>query len=127
MLNTDVRNAIDAASLAHIATVAPDGAPHVVPVFVATRGEQIVFFTGPETRKARNLRHDPRVALSITTADNPYNPITVRGRVVEWIDGDAGWEIVDAIQITYTGSPYPRGQERVVAVIEPERQSVGVG
>jgi PPOX class probable F420-dependent enzyme len=127
MLNPDVRNAIDATSLATVATVAPDGAPHAVPVFVATRGEQIVFFTGPQTRKARNLRHDPRVALSITTADNPYNPIVVRGRVIEWIDGDAGWEIVDAIQIKYTGSPYPRGQERIVAVIEPERQHVGVG
>src|SRR4051812_1862812 len=127
MLNPDVRNAIDAGSVAHLATVAPDGAPHAVPVFVATRGEQILFFTGPGTRKARNLRHEPRVALSILTADNPYNPIVVRGRVVEWIDGDAGWEIVDAIQIKYTGSPYPRGQERVVAVIEPERQSVGVG
>jgi PPOX class probable F420-dependent enzyme len=127
MLNTDVRNAVDATSFATIATVAPDGAPHAVPVFLASRGEQIVFFTGPQTRKARNLRHDPRVALSITTTDNPYNPIIVRGRVVEWIDGDAGWEIVDAIQIKYTGAPYPRGQERVVGVIEPERQSVGVG
>jgi dihydrofolate reductase len=27
----------------------------------------------------------------------------------------------------YTGVPYPRGQERVVVVIEPERQIVGVG
>ena len=87
MPNTDVRNAIDAGSIAHLATVAEDGAPHAVPVFVATRGEQILFFTGPQTRKARNLRHEPRVALSILTADNPYNPIVVRGRVVEWIDG----------------------------------------
>lgn len=27
----------------------------------------------------------------------------------------------------YTGAPYPRDQERVVAVIEPERQTIGVG
>jgi hypothetical protein len=27
----------------------------------------------------------------------------------------------------YTGAPDPRGQERVVVVIEPERQTVGVG
>ncbi|MRH91758.1 hypothetical protein GFY24_30700 [Nocardia sp. SYP-A9097] len=24
-------------------------------------------------------------------------PIIIRGRVVEWLDGDAGWEIVDRI------------------------------
>jgi hypothetical protein len=27
----------------------------------------------------------------------------------------------------YTGAPYSRGQERVVAVIEPGRQTVGIG
>jgi hypothetical protein len=25
----------------------------------------------------------------------------------------------------YTGGPYPRGDERVVALIEPDRQTVG--
>jgi hypothetical protein len=42
---------------------------------------------------------------------------------VEWIKGDAAWEIIDQLATKYTGTPYPRGQER----IEPERQSVGVG
>jgi hypothetical protein len=36
------------------------------------------------------------------------------------------WEIIDQLSTKYTGQPYPRGQERVVAVIEPERQTVGV-
>ncbi|WP_203671884.1 MULTISPECIES: hypothetical protein [unclassified Streptomyces] len=52
----------------------------------------------------------------------------VAGRgVVEWIEGDAAWAIIDRISTKYTGAPYSRGQERVVAVIEPERQTVGVG
>ncbi|MGI5129256.1 TIGR03618 family F420-dependent PPOX class oxidoreductase [Pseudonocardia sp. CA-107938] len=127
MLNADVRAAIDNKALAHLATVTPDGAPHAVPVFVTTLGERIAFFTGPHTRKARNLQQDPRVALSLASADNPFTPMVVRGRVVEWIDGDAGWALVDEIQIKYTGAPYPRGEERVVAIIEPERQTVGVG
>jgi len=29
------------------------------------------------------------------------------------------------ISTKYTGGPYPRGEERVVALIEPDRQSVG--
>jgi PPOX class probable F420-dependent enzyme len=127
MLNPDVRRVLDGTSIAHLATVSPDGSPHTVPLWIGTRGEQIVFLTGPRSRKADNLRFDPRVALSIAPADNPFEPVVIRGRVVEWIEGDAGWEIIDQISTKYTGQPYPRGQERIVGVIEPEHQTVGVG
>ncbi|HEY2220839.1 PPOX class F420-dependent oxidoreductase [Actinomycetospora sp.] len=127
MLEPDVRRHFDATPLAHLATVAPDGSPHSVPLWVGTRGDQIVFLTGPGSVKARNLRHDPRVALSLAPADDPFTPVVVRGRVVEWLDGDAAWEIIDQISTKYIGAPYPRSQERVVAVVEPERQRVGVG
>ncbi|MFI6299256.1 TIGR03618 family F420-dependent PPOX class oxidoreductase [Nonomuraea sp. NPDC050790] len=127
MLNPDVRHAFDSDSVAHLATVLPDGAPHTVPLWVATHGERIVFLTGPGSRKARNLRRDPRVALSMAPAENPLQPVIVRGRVVEWLDGDAAWEIIDRISEKYIGRPYPRDEVRVVAVVEPERQTVGVG
>ena len=126
MIRPDVRRALDSTALAHLATVAPDGSPHSVPLWVGTRGDHIVFLTGPGSQKARNLRRDPRVALSLVAADNPFEPIIVRGRVVEWLEGDAAWEIVDRLALKYIGQPYTRDQERVVAVIEPERQIVGV-
>lgn len=127
MLDPDVRRVLDGTSIAHLATVLPDGSPHTVPLFVGTRGDRVVIFTDPGSRKARNLRRDPRVALSIAPADNAYEPVALRGRVVEWLEGDAAWQIIDEIQTKYTGEPYPRGEERVVAVIEVERQTVGVG
>ncbi|AUH68587.1 MULTISPECIES: TIGR03618 family F420-dependent PPOX class oxidoreductase [Gordonia] len=127
MLTSDLRRVLDGAPIAHVATVSPDGSPHVVPVFVGTDGDRIVVFTGPGSVKARNLRRDPRVALSIATADDPFTPVTVRGRVVDWIDGDAGWEIVDRVAAKYIPVPYPREDPRVVAVIEPTVQKVGMG
>ena len=127
MLNPDVRRVLDGTSLAHLATVMPDGSPHSVPLWVGTHGDQVVFLTGPRSRKALNLRRDPRVALSLTPADNPFQPVVIRGRVVEWLEGDPAWEIIDRISVKYTGAPYPRGQERIVALVEPERQTVGVG
>lgn len=127
MLEPDVRRVLDGDSIGHLATVLPDGSPHSAPVWVGTHGDRVAIFTGPDSRKARNLRRDPRVALSIAPADNPYEPVIVRGRVVEWIDGDAGWEIIDRIATGYIGGPYSREQERVVAVIEPEHQTVGIG
>lgn len=126
MLNPDVRRAVDSTSIAHLATVLPDGSPHSIPLWVATRGDQIVFLTGPGSRKARNLHRDPRVALSVAPVDKPYEPVIVRGRLTEWIEGDEAWELVDQISIKYTGHPYPRGQERVIGVIDPEHQTVGV-
>jgi PPOX class probable F420-dependent enzyme len=126
MLNTDLRQVLDGASIAHLASVLPDGAPHSVPVFIGTHGDNIAIFTGPGSRKARNLRHDPRVAISLAPADNPFQPIIVRGRVVEWLEGDTAWTIVDQIATKYLGGPYPRGEERIIALIEPETTQVGM-
>jgi PPOX class probable F420-dependent enzyme len=125
MLDPDVRRVLDGTSLAHLATVLPDGSPHATPIWVAPHGDHIVFLTGPGTRKARNLRRDPRLALSIAPVDNPFEPVVIRGRVIEWLDGDAAWDIIDQLSTMHTGAPYSREHERVVAVIEPERQTVG--
>ncbi|SDK44829.1 PPOX class F420-dependent oxidoreductase [Nonomuraea jiangxiensis] len=125
MLNPDVRRALDGTSLAHLATVLPDGSPHTVPLWVGTHGDHVVFITGPHSRKARNLRRDSRVALSLTPADNPFEPVIVRGRVIEWLEGDSAWDIIDQISTKYIGQPYSRDEERIVAVVEPERQTVG--
>lgn len=118
-LDADLRRALNGTPLAHVATVLPDGAPHSVPMWIDAEGEHIAILTGPNSRKARNLRRDPRVAISLTTADNPYQPVVVRGRVVEWLEGDAAWRIVDRIARKYIGRPYSRDEERVVALIEP--------
>lgn len=125
MIEPAVRQVLDGAPLAHLATILPDGGPHSVPVWIGTEGDHIAILTGPTSRKARNLRRDPRVALSLTPPDNPFQPVLIRGRVVKWLDGDAAWEIVDRIATKYIGGPYSRDEERVVALIEPDRQSVG--
>jgi PPOX class probable F420-dependent enzyme len=127
MINADVRRILSTNVVAHLATVLPDGAPHSIPLWVDPEGDYIAIMTGPDSRKARNLRRDPRVALSLTPADNPFEPVIIRGRVEKWIDGDAGWAIIDRIATKYIGGPYPREQERVVALIAVERQSVGMG
>ena len=125
MLDPDVRRHLDGTPLADLATLLPDGAPHSSPVWIGTHNEQVVFLTSPHSLKARNLRRDPRVALSIAPADDPFEPVIVRGRVVEWLDGDEAWEIMDRIADKYIQQPYPRDNERVVALVEPEQQTVG--
>jgi PPOX class probable F420-dependent enzyme len=127
MLNPDVRDLLDGTPIAHLGTLLPDGSPHSIPLWIGTRGDQVAFLTGPDSRKARNLRHDPRVAISLTPPDAPFPPVMLRGQVVEWLDGDEGWAAVDEIAIKYTGQPYARDQERVVGLIEIDHQRVGLG
>ena len=126
-LDPDVRRILEGTAVAHLATVLPDGSPHAVPLWVGTHGDRIVFLTGPRSRKARNLHRDPRVALSLTLVDDPFQPVMIRGRVVEWLDGEEAWQLIDDISRKYIGTPYSRSEERVVAVIEAERQTVGMG
>ena len=126
MIDADIRRILSTNVVAHLATVLPDGAPHSIPLWVDPEGDYIAIMTGPHSRKARNLRRDPRVALSLTPADNPFEPVIIRGRVVEWIEGDAAWAIVDRIATKYIGQPYSRDQVRVVGLIEVDRQSIGM-
>ncbi|TCO54925.1 PPOX class probable F420-dependent enzyme [Actinocrispum wychmicini] len=126
MLNAEVRRVLDGTPIAHVASLLPDGAPHSVPVWIGTDGDHVAILTGPGSRKARNLRRDPRVAISLTPADNPFEPIIIRGEVVAWVEGDAAWEIVDRIATKYIGGPYTRDNERVIALIKPDRQIVGM-
>jgi PPOX class probable F420-dependent enzyme len=115
-----VRALLDGPNYAHVATVAPDGAPHSVPVWVGREDDRVAFLTGPGSRKARNLAHDPRVAISITARDNPFVMAVVRGRVAERLDGDDAWAVIDRISHKYTGQPYPLRTGRVVFLIDPE-------
>jgi nitroimidazol reductase NimA-like FMN-containing flavoprotein (pyridoxamine 5'-phosphate oxidase superfamily) len=59
-----VRALFDGANYGHVATLLPDGGPHSVPVWVGIEGNRIALLTGPDSRKARNIEHDPRVATS---------------------------------------------------------------
>ena len=59
------RAVLDGPALAHLVTIEPDGRPQVSIVWVGLDGEELVAAHLPEHRKVRNIRRDPRVALSI--------------------------------------------------------------
>jgi PPOX class probable F420-dependent enzyme len=118
-----VRALFDGANYAHIATLLPDGAPHSVPVWVGVEGTQVAFLTSPSSRKAQNINRDPRVAISITQRDRPFVMAQIRGRVVQRIEGDAAWTIIDRISQKYIGQPYEPRSDRVVFLVEPDAAS----
>jgi PPOX class probable F420-dependent enzyme len=121
-MDADLRAVLDGTPVAHLATVLPDGAPHSVPVWIGVVDDRVVLMTGPGSLKARNLRRDPRLAISLTREDDPFRSIVLRGRVGEWIEGDAAWAIVDGLAAKYIGSDYPRGDERVALFVDLDHE-----
>ncbi len=62
-----VRAVLESSALAHLVTLGPDGGPQVSIVWVGLDGDEIVAGHLAERRKVRNIRNDPRVALSCET------------------------------------------------------------
>src|SRR5690625_1444095 len=115
-----VAHLFTAPNLAHIATLMPEGRPTTVPVWVGVEGDHLAVLTIPDSIKDRNVRHDPRVALSLTVADNPYLMASVRGQVAQRAEGPEAWTIIDLTAQAYTGGPYPERDNRIVLLIDVE-------
>lgn len=119
-LSAEVRALLGARNMAHVATLMPDGSPHVSPVWIAVEGDRLAIFSARENRKVANLRRDGRVAVSVCDEHNPYRSVVVRGRVVEELQGDEAVEIMDRMSNRYVGTDFPM-RSAIVSLIEPER------
>ena len=99
---------------------------HSVPLRIGLERDNLAFLTEPNSRKARNIEHDARVAISVTDRDQPFTMAQIRGRVIRRFEGEKAWTIIDRISHKYVGAPYPREQDRVVFLVRPEHvQSMG--
>ena len=118
-LDANVKRLLDAPNFASLATLMPDGAPKVEPVWVGREGDLVLIATDSRSLKGRNLDADGRVALSVTDYENPYEQALIRGRVIETRD-DNDLQVLDALSQQYLGKPFPRRKwtSRVVYVVE---------
>jgi PPOX class probable F420-dependent enzyme len=122
-LSEKARRLIEGPNLAFLADLKDDGSPHVSPVWIHHEDGYITFNTAIGRLKERNIRRDPRIAISIANADDPYEKIDIRGRVVEIIEGEDADRHIDELAKKYTGNdayPWRRpGERRVKMVVEP--------
>ena len=117
----DVRQLLDAPNYVHLSTLRADGSPRNWVVWVGLEDEHILVCTSDAIWKAKDMRRDPRVALSVTDMANPYRMAAIQGRVVE-VRADEGCRYMDPISFKYTGAPFPsRGPDRVCFVIAVEK------
>lgn len=73
---------------ARVATTRADGAPHVMPVWYGLDGDDLIFITGGNSVKGRNLRRDSRVSIVVDDDRPPFAFVQIRGeaRLSEDVD-----------------------------------------
>lgn len=117
------RDLLGSKALAHVATIGPKGEPQCNPVWFDWDGEYLKFSQTTKRQKYRNVRRDPRVAISIVDPENPYRYLEIRG-VVEKIEDDPDYGFINAMAKKYLGVdeyPYHQpGDERVIVYVRPE-------
>jgi PPOX class probable F420-dependent enzyme len=113
-------------NFAYLSTLMKDGSPQVTPtrIDIDKDGNSILINTAEGRIKQKNISRDPRVAISISDQNNPYNMVSIRGRVIEQISEDADGH-TDRLAKKYLGmDKYPYrspNEKRVVLKIKPEK------
>jgi PPOX class probable F420-dependent enzyme len=109
-----------------VATIRPDGTPHVTPVWVDYDGEHILFNTATGRAKWHHMQRDPRVTIEVYAQEDPYEYVTVTG-TVELEESEEANRHIDKLSEKYTGNPKFQGfrphERRVIVRITPERVS----
>jgi PPOX class probable F420-dependent enzyme len=83
-LDGEVRPAI-------LSTVRADGRPHAAPVWYVVDERTLVFNTGDDTVKGRNIARDPRVSMCVQDDRPPFAFVIVEGIAALTDDGLLEW------------------------------------
>lgn len=97
-----VRQLFEGKNFAHVATLMKDGSPQVTLVWSDIDGDRIIVNTAEHRAKPRNVRRDPRVAISIADQQRPERAAFIRGRVVE-ITREGAEDHIDKMARKYRG------------------------
>jgi len=110
-------------NFAFVATLMKDGSPQITPTWIDFDGKTILINTAEGRIKQKNLSRDPRVAISIVDHNNPYNMVTIRGKVIEQTSEGAD-EHIDKMTKRYLGfDKYPYRsptEKRIIIKVAPE-------
>lgn len=126
MLDQKVQDLARGKNFAVITTVGRDGTPMAQPMWVDTDGEHLLLNTEVHRQKFVNIRRDPRIAVTILDAQDPYSYAEVRGEVIDTTTGQAAKDHVDQLAKKYMGlDEYPLEihSERVILKVRSQHST----
>ena len=103
-------------------TLRSDGSPHNTVVWVDVDDDAVFFNTAEGRAKPKNLRRDPRVAITVVDPQNPWKWISVTGRAaLTHDDADAQIDRLAKKYLDQDVYPFRKPEEQRVKVrISPE-------
>ena len=111
-------------NFAFVATLMKDGSPQITPTWIDFDGNSILINTAEGRVKQKNISRDPHIAISIVDQNNPYQMVTIRGRVIEQTSSGAD-DHIDKLAKRYLGvDKYPfrsQDEKRVILKVQPEK------
>jgi PPOX class probable F420-dependent enzyme len=114
------RRLLDAPTFATVASLEDDGSPQLTVVWIKRDGDDVLFSTLKDRRKAQNWARDPRAALVVFDPDQPLSYLEIRGRVT--LTDDPTGSLIHELSRKYVGSEFGGQIEgRVIARLTPER------
>lgn len=121
MANLDefTRNLLNGRNFPVVATASTDGRPASSVIWAGVEENSVIFVTGRNAPKARNIERNPRVSLVVYDHDNPYKAAEIRGRA-QLLDEDPQSKL-DELAIKYTGETYGPTDGTVVVRVTPEK------
>jgi nitroimidazol reductase NimA-like FMN-containing flavoprotein (pyridoxamine 5'-phosphate oxidase superfamily) len=108
-LPQDVKDFITVARVCRIATVRPNGEPHVIPVCPVFDGDSTVYVDiGPRYATAENIKSDPRVAVLIDEYSDDWTQLKsvllrCQAKPASAAESDHAWERIRAKFPQYEG------------------------
>ena len=123
-LTDSAKGLLNGKNIAFVASLMKDGSPQITLVWIDYDGQFIMINTAEGRVKQKNFQRDPRVAISIIDPTNPYNTVSIRGKVTEQVTEGAD-DHIDKLANKYLGvDKYPfrsHGEKRVILRIIPEK------
>jgi nitroimidazol reductase NimA-like FMN-containing flavoprotein (pyridoxamine 5'-phosphate oxidase superfamily) len=78
-----------------LATVRSDGAPHLMPLITTWLDDALYFLSGEGTQKGRNLAHEPRCVIAMSSTTRPSLDLILEGRAERVTDDEALQHVAD--------------------------------
>jgi PPOX class probable F420-dependent enzyme len=120
----DLTHLFQSRNLAFVSTLSKDGSPHITPVWAEMVEDLILINTFETSAKNRHISNDKRVAISVVEQNNPFNMLSIQGRVIEQTTEGADDHLKRlARRYLGIGKYYYRkpSHKRIIIKIQPEK------
>jgi PPOX class probable F420-dependent enzyme len=91
MTEAEIEEFLRGSKKVQVATLNPDGSPHLTTLFYVVQDGRIAFWTYGRSQKIKNLERDPRITCLVETGDDYFElrGVSISGRAELVIDEDS--------------------------------------